>query len=131
VKPTSGPAIRVDGPRGWDADITVRRNLTDGEPVTRRLRSGVLTHVTGTGSAVSAPDVEVTLAKSALRAVLLGTVNRPNWRSRPGLRPRHTMSRPLDTAPTTADGPAATPCRSRPPSSPRPRGRAHSSPWNC
>jgi alkyl sulfatase BDS1-like metallo-beta-lactamase superfamily hydrolase len=67
-------AIRVDGPRGWEADITVRWNLTDGEPVTQRLRNGVLTHVTGTGFAVAAPDVEITLAKSALRAVLLGTV---------------------------------------------------------
>jgi alkyl sulfatase BDS1-like metallo-beta-lactamase superfamily hydrolase len=67
-------AIRVDGPRSWDADITVRWNLTDGEPVTQRLRNGVLTHVTGTGPAVAAPDVEITLTQSALRAVLLGTL---------------------------------------------------------
>jgi alkyl sulfatase BDS1-like metallo-beta-lactamase superfamily hydrolase len=67
-------AIRVDGPRSWDADITVRWNLTDGEPHTQRLRNGVLTHVTGTGIAAADPDVEVTLGEADLRAVLLGTL---------------------------------------------------------
>ncbi|MFB7493334.1 alkyl/aryl-sulfatase [Streptomyces sp. NPDC056161] len=67
-------AIRVDGPRSWDADITVRWNLTDGEQHTQRLHNGVLTHVTGTGPAAADPDIEVTLAESDLRAVLLGTV---------------------------------------------------------
>ncbi|MGW1001939.1 alkyl/aryl-sulfatase [Streptomyces sp. NPDC002520] len=67
-------AIRVDGPRSWDADITVRWNVTGGEPVTMRLRNGVLTHVTGTGPAAAAPEVEITLAESDLRAVLLGTL---------------------------------------------------------
>ncbi|MFJ8086245.1 alkyl/aryl-sulfatase [Streptomyces sp. NPDC096205] len=66
-------AIRVDGPRAWDADITVRWNLTDGEPVTLRLRNGVLTHVTGDGPAAPDPDVEITLSEADLRAVLLGT----------------------------------------------------------
>ncbi|MFJ9564491.1 alkyl/aryl-sulfatase [Streptomyces fuscichromogenes] len=64
-------AIRVDGPAGWDADITVRWNVKDGDPVTMRLRNGVLTHGTGTGST---PDVEFTLAETDLRAVLLGTL---------------------------------------------------------
>ncbi|MGW5124978.1 alkyl/aryl-sulfatase [Streptomyces sp. NPDC004069] len=70
-------AVRVDGPRSWDADITVRWNLTDGEPVTQQLRNGVLTHVTGTGTgpATAATDVEITLAEPSLRAVLLGTVS--------------------------------------------------------
>ncbi|MFE9611419.1 alkyl/aryl-sulfatase [Streptomyces sp. NPDC006012] len=67
-------AIRVDGPRSWDADITVRWNLTDGEGHTQRLHNGVLTHVIGTGPAAAEPDIEVTLAESDLRAVLLGTV---------------------------------------------------------
>ncbi|CAL9302601.1 alkyl/aryl-sulfatase [Streptomyces sp. SudanB182_2057] len=67
-------AIRVDGPRSWDADITVRWNPTGGEPVTQRLRNGVLTHVTGTSPAAAEPDTEITLTESDLRAVLLGTV---------------------------------------------------------
>ncbi|MFJ8489028.1 alkyl/aryl-sulfatase [Streptomyces sp. NPDC094038] len=64
-------AIRVDGPASWDADITVRWNVKDGDPVTMRLRNGVLTHGTETGST---PDVEFTLARTDLRAVLLGTL---------------------------------------------------------
>ncbi|MEU1407430.1 alkyl sulfatase C-terminal domain-containing protein [Streptomyces sp. NPDC005728] len=67
-------AIRVDGRRSWDADITVRWNLKDGEPVTMRLRNGVLTHVTGTGPAAGDPDVWITLAETDLRAVLLATL---------------------------------------------------------
>ncbi|MFG2966263.1 MULTISPECIES: alkyl/aryl-sulfatase [unclassified Streptomyces] len=64
-------AIRVDGPRSWDADITVRWNVKDGTPVTIRLRNGVLTHGTGGDST---PDVEFTLTQADLRAVLLGTL---------------------------------------------------------
>ncbi|MFF3171966.1 alkyl/aryl-sulfatase [Streptomyces sp. NPDC057900] len=67
-------SIRVDGPRSWDVDITVRWNVAGGEPVTLRLHNGVLTHVTGTGPAAHAPDVEVALDEDALRAVLLGTL---------------------------------------------------------
>ncbi|MER7728300.1 alkyl sulfatase C-terminal domain-containing protein [Streptomyces sp. NPDC096323] len=65
-------SIRVDGPRSWDADITVRWNVTGGEPLTLRLHNGVLTHIAGTGPAVSSPDVELALDEAALRAVLLG-----------------------------------------------------------
>lgn len=65
-------AVRVDGPRSWDADICVCWNVKDGEPVGMRLRNGVLTHVTGRGPAGCEPDVEVTLDEDALRAVLLG-----------------------------------------------------------
>ncbi|MEI7031125.1 alkyl/aryl-sulfatase [Streptomyces pratensis] len=67
-------AIRVDGPRCWDADITVRWDLEDGKPVTSRLRNGVLTHVTGDGPAAAEPDVVVALGEADLRAVLLGSV---------------------------------------------------------
>ncbi|MEV7994970.1 alkyl sulfatase dimerization domain-containing protein [Streptomyces sp. NPDC086077] len=62
-------AIRVDGPRAWDADITVRFDLTDGEPATPRLRNGVLPHTTGTGPAATDPEVTITLDEAALRAV--------------------------------------------------------------
>ncbi|WP_203685509.1 alkyl sulfatase dimerization domain-containing protein [Streptomyces sp. SID14515] len=64
--------IRVDGPRSWDADITVRWNVNGADPVTLRLYNGVLTHTTGGGPAAAAPDVEVTLDETDLRAVLLG-----------------------------------------------------------
>lgn len=70
-------AIRVDGPRSWDADICVRWSVKDREPVTMRLRNGVLTHVTGIGPAAGEPDVEVTLDEDALRAVLLGEASVP------------------------------------------------------
>ncbi|MGW8778027.1 alkyl/aryl-sulfatase [Streptomyces sp. NPDC055796] len=66
-------AIRVDGPRSWDADVTVRWRLTDGrDPSTLRLKNGVLTHVRGLGPAAGEPDVEITLDEPALRALLLG-----------------------------------------------------------
>ncbi|MFP3991424.1 alkyl sulfatase dimerization domain-containing protein [Streptomyces sp. E11-3] len=67
-------AIRVDGPASWDADITVRWNLTSGEAVTMWLRNGVLTHVAGHGAASVSPDVEITLDERVLRAVLLGAL---------------------------------------------------------
>ncbi|WP_371646353.1 MULTISPECIES: alkyl/aryl-sulfatase [unclassified Streptomyces] len=66
-------AIRVDGPRSWDADVTVRWRLVDGgDPLTLRLRNGVLTHVRGLGPAAAEPDVEITLDEPALRSLLLG-----------------------------------------------------------
>ncbi|MFG3254864.1 alkyl/aryl-sulfatase [Streptomyces sp. NPDC048172] len=67
-------AVRVDGPRSWHADLTVRWNLPDGEPLTLRLFNGVLTHLTGTGPAVAPPDVEITGGEADLRAVLLGAL---------------------------------------------------------
>lgn len=63
-------AIRVDGPRSWDADITIHWNLRDGDQVTVRLRNGVLTHTTG--RAPAAPDVVIALGEADMRAVLLG-----------------------------------------------------------
>ncbi|WP_326739953.1 alkyl/aryl-sulfatase [Streptomyces sp. NBC_01022] len=65
-------SIRVDGPRSWDADITVRWNVNGSGPVTLRLYNGVLTHTAGSGRAVADPDVEVTLDEADLRSVLLG-----------------------------------------------------------
>ncbi|MFD9473472.1 alkyl/aryl-sulfatase [Streptomyces goshikiensis] len=72
-------AIRVDGPRSWDADITVRWRFPDGrEPSTLRLRNGVLTHVRGLGPAVGEPDVEITLDEPSLRGILLGQAVLPD-----------------------------------------------------
>ncbi|MFD5223361.1 alkyl/aryl-sulfatase [Streptomyces tendae] len=65
-------AIRVDGPRSWDADITVRFDLQDADSVTLRLRNGVLTHTVGDGPAAADPDISIALAETTLRAVLLG-----------------------------------------------------------
>ncbi|MEW2128363.1 alkyl sulfatase dimerization domain-containing protein [Streptomyces sp. NPDC007259] len=78
-------AIRVDGPRAWDADITVRWDIHGGEPLTMRLRNGVLTHVVGTGPAVGEPDVTIALAESDLRDVLAGAVPPEDLDSRPGV----------------------------------------------
>ncbi|SFS90900.1 alkyl/aryl-sulfatase [Saccharopolyspora flava] len=65
-------AIRLDGPRCWNAEITVRWNLTGSRPHTQRLRNGVLVHVVGDGPAAGTPDVTVTLDEADLRRVLLG-----------------------------------------------------------
>ncbi|MCH0563151.1 MULTISPECIES: alkyl/aryl-sulfatase [unclassified Streptomyces] len=78
-------AIRVDGPRSWDADLAVRWKLTDGEPVTLRLRNGVLTHVAGTGPAAPDPDVEVTLAEADLRDLLTGAASAADLSAREGV----------------------------------------------
>lgn len=75
-------AIRVDGPGSWDADITVRWKLSEGEPLTLRLRNGVLTHVRGTGPAAAAPDVEILLTEPEVRAVLLGSLAPADLRAR-------------------------------------------------
>ncbi|PYC87641.1 alkyl/aryl-sulfatase [Streptomyces tateyamensis] len=65
-------AIRVDGPRSWDKDITVRWQVTGGKRITMRLHNGVLVHSTGTGALDGEPDVELTLTEADLRATLLG-----------------------------------------------------------
>ncbi|WP_380791129.1 alkyl/aryl-sulfatase [Streptomyces albidoflavus] len=67
-------AIRVNGPRAWDAELAVRFRLTDGEPFVLRLRNGVLTHDRGTPPLEAAPDAEFTLDEATLRAVLVGEV---------------------------------------------------------
>lgn len=66
-------AIRVDGPKCWDADITIRWNVDGGRAHTQRLRNGVMVHIRGTGPAAGQPDAEVTLEEQDLRKVLLGT----------------------------------------------------------
>ncbi|WP_235031859.1 alkyl/aryl-sulfatase [Actinacidiphila yanglinensis] len=79
-------AIRVDGPRSWDADITVRWTVDGRDPVTLRLHNGVLTHVTGTGPAAAEPDVEVDLAEADLRALLTGGTDPADLAARDGVR---------------------------------------------
>lgn len=79
-------AIRVDGPRSWDADITVRWTVDGGDPVTLRLHNGVLTHVTGTGPAAAEPDVEVALSEADLRALLTGGTDSADLAARDGVR---------------------------------------------
>ncbi|MFE0632130.1 alkyl/aryl-sulfatase [Streptomyces sp. NPDC058864] len=79
-------AIRVDGPAGWDADITIRWNVRSGEPITWRLRNGVLTHVTGEGPAAAEPDLEITLEEADLRAVLLGAIPATDLADRAGIQ---------------------------------------------
>ncbi|SHM06236.1 alkyl/aryl-sulfatase [Actinacidiphila paucisporea] len=66
-------AIRVDGPRCWDADLTIRFSLRDADPVAVRLHNGVLVHTTGTTPEATDPDADITLDEADLRAVLLGT----------------------------------------------------------
>ncbi|NUP51141.1 MAG: MBL fold metallo-hydrolase [Catenulispora sp.] len=69
-------AIRVDGPKSWDADITVRWNLKGrNDPITMRLHNGTLTHVFGTGPAANAPDAEFTLDEASLRGILAGAAD--------------------------------------------------------
>ncbi|MFE3636116.1 alkyl/aryl-sulfatase [Streptomyces cellostaticus] len=78
-------AIRVDGPRAWDTAVTVRWDLTDAEPVTQRLRNGVLT-CTRARTADTEPDVTVALAETDLRDVLLGLVGPAELVRREGVR---------------------------------------------
>lgn len=66
-------AIRVDGPRSWDADLTIRFSPRDTDPVILRLRNGVLVHTTGTTPEATDPDLDITLDEADLRALLLGT----------------------------------------------------------
>jgi alkyl sulfatase BDS1-like metallo-beta-lactamase superfamily hydrolase len=86
-------AIRIDGPRAWDADICVRWNIRDAAPVTLRLRNGVLTHVTGTDLTAGDPDVEITLDEDTLRAVLLGTLTPAALADRPGVTTTGDLAR--------------------------------------
>ncbi|MFF3946939.1 alkyl/aryl-sulfatase [Streptomyces sp. NPDC001902] len=79
-------AIRVDGPAGWDADITIRWNVHGSEPITWRLHNGVLTHVPGEGPAATEPDLAVTLPEADLRAVLLGTLPAADLAVRAGIQ---------------------------------------------
>ncbi|MGA5731610.1 alkyl/aryl-sulfatase [Streptomyces seoulensis] len=68
-------AIRVDGPRSWDADLAIRFRPRDGDPVFLRLRNGVLIHTTGPTPGERDPDTEITLTETDLRALLLGATS--------------------------------------------------------
>ncbi|NMO33443.1 MBL fold metallo-hydrolase [Streptomyces sp. GMY01] len=68
-------AIRVDGPRSWDADLAIRFRAPDADPIDLRLRNGVLIHTTGTTPGTRAPDTEIALTEADLRAVLLGSAD--------------------------------------------------------
>ncbi|NUP36529.1 MAG: MBL fold metallo-hydrolase [Streptomyces sp.] len=78
-------AIRVDGPRAWDADIAVRWHVTGRDPVCLHLRNGVLTRTPGTGPAAPDPHVEVTLGEPDLRALLLGALSPADLAARDGV----------------------------------------------
>ncbi|PZT77180.1 MULTISPECIES: alkyl/aryl-sulfatase [unclassified Streptomyces] len=78
-------AVRVNGPRAWDADITIRWDVNGAEPLTTRLRNGVLTQITGPGPAAGEPDLTVALAEADLRDVLTGAVPPGDLASRPGV----------------------------------------------
>ncbi|MFF3559494.1 alkyl sulfatase dimerization domain-containing protein [Streptomyces sp. NPDC002574] len=67
-------AIRIDGPRSWDADIAVRWNVAGRDPVTLHLHNGVLRRLPATGPAAPAPDATFTLGEPTLRALLLGAL---------------------------------------------------------
>lgn len=75
----------MDGPRAWDADITVRFVVQGQDPVTLRLHNGVLIHATGTGSATAEPQVEFTLAEPDLRALLVGALPPADLAARDGV----------------------------------------------
>ncbi|MFD4292265.1 alkyl/aryl-sulfatase [Rhodococcus sp. NPDC058505] len=65
-------ALRLDGPRSWDADITIDWRVTDADLVHRsRLRNGVLVHFDVDGE-VPAPDATFTISNADLHRLLLG-----------------------------------------------------------
>lgn len=68
-------AIRIDGRRSWHADLAIRFRVPDADPVTLRLRNGVLIHTTGTAPGERAPDPEIALTEADLRAILMGTAD--------------------------------------------------------
>ncbi|WP_042430943.1 alkyl/aryl-sulfatase [Streptacidiphilus anmyonensis] len=68
-------AIRVDGPRSWDKDISIGWILDSGQRITQRLRNGVLSHAFGDRRNAGSADVEITLSEADLRALLLGALS--------------------------------------------------------
>ncbi|MCA1008340.1 MBL fold metallo-hydrolase [Rhodococcus hoagii] len=65
-------ALRIDGPRAWDADITIDWRITD-EGIDHRthLRNGLLVHFDLDGDA-SEPDARLTLSRPDLIAAVVG-----------------------------------------------------------
>jgi len=67
-------AIRIDGPRAWDEQLTVDWHVTDlGQVHRATLRNGVLTHRVVPEQGVEPPDLRLVLEKSQVLGVLLGT----------------------------------------------------------
>ncbi|MGX6509424.1 alkyl/aryl-sulfatase [Rhodococcus sp. SJ-2] len=66
-------ALRVDGPRAWDAHITIDWEVSD-QSVTHRaqLRNGLLVHFDLGDADLGSPDVTFTLTSRALHEALLG-----------------------------------------------------------
>ncbi|MFJ4989935.1 alkyl/aryl-sulfatase [Streptomyces sp. NPDC088732] len=79
-------AIRIDGPRCWDANITVRWNINGKDPITLTLHNGVLTHTSAIGPATPHPHLDITLEEADLRDLLLGTSSPTDLQARPGIR---------------------------------------------
>ncbi len=66
-------AIRVDGPKSWDEQLTIELNVSDlGETHRAVLRNGVLTHRVVAGDDATVPDLALTLAKAQLLPLLFG-----------------------------------------------------------
>ncbi|MDG3009468.1 MBL fold metallo-hydrolase [Rhodococcus sp. D2-41] len=68
-------ALRVDGPKAWDADITIDWKVTDADVVHRsRLHNGLLVHY-DVGGDLPAPDTAFALTNVDLHRVLLGAAD--------------------------------------------------------
>lgn len=68
-------AIRVDGRRAWNEDLSLRIDLTDRGQVHRlTLRNGVLSHTSSAGPAAADADVTLTLTMPALTGLLAGQI---------------------------------------------------------
>lgn len=66
-------ALRVDGPRAWDAQITIDWRVSD-QSITHRaqLRNGLLVHFDLGDADLPAPDATFTLTNRELHEALLG-----------------------------------------------------------
>jgi alkyl sulfatase BDS1-like metallo-beta-lactamase superfamily hydrolase len=68
-------AIRVDGPRAWNENLSIRVDLTDLGQVHRlTLRNGVLSHTSSAAATDADADVTLTLTMPALTALLAGQI---------------------------------------------------------
>ncbi|MGN5237045.1 alkyl/aryl-sulfatase [Rhodococcus sp. SJ-3] len=66
-------ALRVDGPRAWDAKITIDWRVSDQSAIHRtQLRNGLLVHFDVGDADLPAPDATFTLTSRALHEALLG-----------------------------------------------------------
>jgi alkyl sulfatase BDS1-like metallo-beta-lactamase superfamily hydrolase len=68
-------AIRVDGPRAWNENLSIRVDLTDlGRVYRLTLRNGVLSHTSSAAATEAEADVTLTLTMPALTALLAGQI---------------------------------------------------------